>query len=145
MFDQSQNPSACRWISVIFLQGQEAHDVLSLIDRSGPFSAIEHLQHWDFGDETTDAALTNGYVYDRIPAGSTDQTIENDGSPYALTYSAPFGYVSLLRRYPSDPALEITQLTRATRAKSARSLRPADPWAVDRGQPTSRKGQAVSR
>jgi hypothetical protein len=107
MFDGRQSPRASRCISVIFMQGEDADEVLSTIDRSGASAAIEYLQRWDYGNETTDAALTNGYVYEGIPAGSTDRTFEDDGSLYALTYSAPFGHVSLLRRYSAEPEPEL--------------------------------------
>jgi len=86
-------------ISVIFLQGAEADAVLGMIDRSGATATSQYLRQWDHGVETTDAALTNGYVYDHIPAATTDRTFE-DASPYAVTYSTQFRYVSLLRRYP---------------------------------------------
>jgi hypothetical protein len=88
MSNEQLNAPASRWISVTFLQGEDADEVLTMIYRSGAGAAIAHLQSLDYGDETTDAALTNGYVYDRIPAGSTDQTVEDARSPYALTYSA---------------------------------------------------------
>ena len=100
MFDQRPTTPDCRWISVAFLQGQEAEDVLGLITRRGAPVARQYLQQRDYGAQTTEAALTNGYVYDRIPAGSTDSTLEDASSPYALTYSTQFRYVSLLRRYP---------------------------------------------
>ncbi|MRG58803.1 hypothetical protein GE115_02785 [Agromyces sp. CFH 90414] len=92
-----------RWISVVFLQGDEAEELLDLIDREGPISAIYRLSDHDDGDATVEAALEAGYVYDKVPAGSTDHTIEPFGSPYALTYSDTFGYVSLLRRYEPAP------------------------------------------
>ena len=95
-----------RGISVVFLQGAEADAVLGLIDRSGASAAFDYLQPRDLGDATTDAALENGYVYDRIPAGRTDHIIEHDGSPYALTYSRTYQYVSLLRWYPLEPELK---------------------------------------
>ncbi|TFD63760.1 hypothetical protein [Cryobacterium sp. Hb1] len=91
-----------RWISVVFLQGTEADAVLGLIDRSGASAAFDYLQPRDLGEATTDAALENGYVYDRIPAGRTDHIIEHDGSPYALTYSRTYRYVSLLRWHPLE-------------------------------------------
>ncbi|WP_104090813.1 hypothetical protein [Cryobacterium sp. N19] len=101
MFDE---PS--RWISVVFLQGAEADAVLGLIDRNGASAAFDYLQPRDRGDATTDAALENGYVYDRIPAGRTDHIIEHDGSPYALTYSRTYRYVSLLRWHPLESEMQ---------------------------------------
>ena len=95
-----------RWISVAFLQGTEADAVLGLIDRSGASAAFDYLQPRDLGEATTDAALENGYVYDRIPAGRTDHIIEHDGSPYALTYSWTYRYVSLLRWHALESEVE---------------------------------------
>ncbi len=92
-----------RWISVVFLQGAEADDVLALIDRDGPLAAMAHLERWDYGDETTDAALVNGYVYEAAPVGTSDRVIMDDESGYTLTYSAALGHVSLLRRYRTPP------------------------------------------
>lgn len=96
-----------RWLSVVFLQGAEADEVLDLINRDGPDAAIEHLRNWDYGEETTDAALENGYVYDEPPTGQLDRTV-TDGD-YTLTYNPFMGHVSLLRSHPaaaSDPAID---------------------------------------
>lgn len=94
-----------RWISVVFLQGDEADQVLDLIERDGSAAAIAHLSAWDYGQETTDAALVNGYVYDDVPWTTTDRVELDDGAGYALTYNQSFGYVSLLRRYVTEPEL----------------------------------------
>ena len=50
---------ARRWVSVVFLEGAEADEVLELIDRDGTDAAIEHLAGHDYGAETTQAALEN--------------------------------------------------------------------------------------
>lgn len=95
-----------RWISVVFLQGEEADAVLNVIDRDGTDAAIEHLARWDYGQETTDAALENGYVYDtEPPASGTDRTVTAAG--YAVTYNHALGHVGLYRQLdtPPDPAL----------------------------------------
>lgn len=108
-----------RWISVVFLQGSEADEVLDLIDRDGADAAIEHLRGWDYGDETTDAALENGYVYDEPPTGQLDRVI-TDGD-YTLTYNPFMGHVSLLRAHPaamSDPGLDETGVVPAREAIS---------------------------
>jgi hypothetical protein len=145
MFDERLNRPASRWISVIFLHGHDAEEMLRLIARSGPGAVIEYLQHWDYGDETTDAALTNGYVYDRIPAGSTDQTVEDDGLPYALTYSAPFRYVSLLRRYPAEPEPEpVVAASRVSATQPAGARSSADTWVTAQNRSTNKAGHAVA-
>lgn len=95
-----------RWLNVVFLQGDEADPVLDVIDRDGADAAIEHLKGWDYGDETTDAALENGYVYDdQPPSNGTDQTVTS--SEYAVTYNHALGHVGLYRQLdtPPDPAL----------------------------------------
>lgn len=95
-----------RWISVVFLQGVEADDVLDLIDRSGVDAAIEHLARYDYGEETVRAALENGYVYDDLPTGTVDEVATS--GVYTLTYNHHLGHVSLLRDYdaPPDPTLD---------------------------------------
>lgn len=97
-------PIERRWMSVVFMQGEEADAVLDLIERSGPEAAIQHLSQWDYGDETRDAALVNGYVYDAIPQNPTDRVIRDESSGYALTYNQHFGYVSLLSHF--NPVFE---------------------------------------
>jgi len=123
MFDPNAQES--RWVSVVFLQGDEADRAIGTINRRGFGAGIEYLRQWDFGDESTDAALVNGYVYDRIPAGSTDRTVVPAGSPYALSYSTAHRYVSLLRRYPS----EADATAAASPSRSSRVGRPVvDIW-----------------
>ena len=132
MFDT--NALESRWVSVVFLQGDEADRAIGTINRRGFGAGIEYLRQWDFGDETTDAALVNGYVYDRIPAGSTDRTVVPAGSPYALTYSTAHRYVSLLRRYRS----ESVETAATSPSRSSRVGRPiVDIWGPTRLPSTS--------
>jgi hypothetical protein len=144
MFDEGLRTAEPRWISVVFLKGDEADAVLGRIDLRGAIAAIEHLQQWDYGDETVDAALINGYVYDRIPAGRTDQIIEDDGSPYALTYSKQFGYVSLLRRYPDEPEPNLARTPKVASTRLAQSRQPAATWASTQARSNAKSAQAVS-
>ncbi|WP_308468455.1 hypothetical protein [Rathayibacter soli] len=97
--------SGRRWVSVVFLQGAEADEVLDLLDQDGAGAAIEHLAGYDFGEETTQAALESGYVYDSPPTGMLDRTIGCD--VYMLVYNPFLGHVSLLREYDAlpDPVL----------------------------------------
>jgi hypothetical protein len=95
-----------RFISVVFLQGEEADRVVDLIQYKGTDAAIEHLSGYDFGQETVDAALENGYVYDTVPApGVLERQAELD--VYTLTYSPFLSTVALVRQYDvmPDPAL----------------------------------------
>lgn len=135
MYVFERDEPSTRWISVVFLQGEEADGLLGVIDREGPISAIYCLRGYDHGDATIEAALANGYVYDAVPAGSTDHTIEPFGSPYALTYSDTFGYVSLLRRYDSRPEPELVPTAPGALTPFDQSSRAvADAWQAN---PTS--------
>ncbi|BEH01855.1 hypothetical protein brsh051_11360 [Brooklawnia propionicigenes] len=103
-------PPLRQWVSVVFLQGEEADRVLDLIDQDGTEAAMEHLRGFDYGEETTSAALVNGHVYDEPPTGMSEQRV-NDGA-YALVYSRAFGHVALYREH--DPASETTTASTAT-------------------------------
>lgn len=107
----SESQASSRWVNVVFLQGHDADEVLAIIDRDGTDAAIAHLSGYDFGDETTQAALVNGYVYDQIPTGALDRIA--CGEDYTLSYNHDLGHVSLLRTYSvaepeSDPPRLIT-------------------------------------
>ena len=110
--------AAPRWISVVFLEGSEADEVLDLIRREGADAAIEHLAGFDFGEETTQAALENGYVYDAPPTGKLDRTATSE--VYSLTYNPFMGHVSLLREYDVEPVLTAAELMAAKNRAAAR-------------------------
>lgn len=93
-----------RWISVVFLQGDEADRPLRILGEMGHVDAVDYLAQWDYGDETTDAAMENGHVYDE-PGEGTDDRVMHSGD-YALVVNAQLGYVSLLRRHTTTPEPE---------------------------------------
>lgn len=98
-----------RWVNVVFFQGDEADRPLRIPGELGHVDAVDYLAQWDYGDETTQAALENGYVYDEPGEGTNDQVaISGD---YALVVNLHIGYVSLLRRYtePDTEAQEAAQ------------------------------------
>jgi hypothetical protein len=109
-----------RWVNVVFLQGDEADRPLRILGELGHVDAVDYLAQWDYGDETTQAALENGYVYDEPGEGTNDQVaISGD---YALVVNPHIGYVSLLRRYtePDAEAQEADQ-TGPSRCGTGRS------------------------
>ncbi|HLR94405.1 MAG TPA: hypothetical protein VK053_07770 [Jiangellaceae bacterium] len=93
-----------RWLSVVFLQDEEADPVLRIIDSEGTDAAINHLSQWDYGEETTQSALANGYAYDTPPTGQWDRTASQ--GDYTLTYDFLHGHAGLLRAYTTTPAPE---------------------------------------
>lgn len=138
----AESPPATSWISVVFLEGQDADRVLDLIDSEGTDAAIEHLAKFDVAEETTQAALVNGYVYDHIPAGASDRIAT--GKDYTLTYNHDLGHLSLLRTHPAAPP-EKKSGTQPQRAASRTAfLRPApmqtadDDWSLSRPSSVSR-------
>ena len=90
-----------RWISVVFLDGEEGDKVIDLIGASGTDAAIEHLAGFDYGEDTVQDALANGYVYDTPPRGTLDKVATRD--VYTLTYNPHLGHVNLLREHDVIP------------------------------------------
>ncbi len=91
-----------RWINVVFLQGDEADRPLRILGELGHVDAVDYLAQWDYGEETTQAALENGYVYDEPGEGTNDRVMLS--GDYALIVNPHVGYVSLLRRHPEPDA-----------------------------------------
>jgi hypothetical protein len=89
-------------VTVVFLQGDEAEQVLDLVDRGDLDDALSQLRGYDYGDETTNAALANGHVYDEPPTDLNSQRVDDDD--YALIYSLALGHAGLYRAYipPAD-------------------------------------------
>lgn len=112
-----------QWVSVVFLQGPEADEVLDLIQSEGPSAGIEYLAQWDYGDETTSAALINGHVYNEPPSGSLERTATE--GEYTLTYSPFLGQVSLLRAHnipvepPDEPELSADRAPKPAAGQTA--------------------------
>lgn len=98
---------ARRWISVAFLQGTEANEVLDLIDTDGPEAAIEHLSGFDHGAETTDAAMEDGHVYDHPPAGPHDQDISL--GDYRMVHNHALSQVGIYREHRINPADQLPE------------------------------------
>ena len=152
-----------RWVSVVFLQGEEADQVLDVIDRDGTPAAIEHLAGYDYGEETTQAALENGYVYDEPPTGALDRVVTGEDG-YTLTYNPFAGHGSLLREYtPPADVLEDAAVVQAReaiagigapkhepepalkQATTERSRRAPDPaWFEHRGVATVKQSRGLS-
>ena len=135
-----------RWVGIVFLQGQDADEVLAIIDRDGTDAAIEHLTGFDMGEETTQAALVNGYVYDEPPTGPLDRVVEQGG--YLLTYNHDHGRVSLLRTHPEARELDTPQAKAKTAAPSrARrtvpSIEEEDDWFAPSQSSSPSRGRAL--
>lgn len=118
-----------RWINVVFMQGQEADEVLDIIDADGALAGLNHLKSWDYGDETTNAAMENGYVYGVPPSGPLEHGLR-DGD-YHLAYSHAFAHVALYRIHTVDTVDQLPDDARSLAAPSAPSRTresPRAPW-----------------
>ncbi len=115
--DASQTVS--RWINVVFMQSQEADEVLDIIDADGALAGLNHLKSWDYGDETTNAAMENGYVYGVPPSGPLEQGLR-DGD-YHLAYSHSFTHVALYRLHGIDTLDQLPDDARSLIAPSVPS------------------------
>lgn len=136
-----------RWVSVVFLQGQDADEVLAIIDRDGTDAAIEHLAGFDMDEETTQAALVNGYVYDAVPTGALDRVV-TDGT-YTLTYNHDHGHVSLLRTHPipvaepAESARSRPAVASGTRRREAATVEDDDDWFAPLRSVSMSRGRAL--
>ncbi|MCI1978275.1 MAG: hypothetical protein LKJ44_00940 [Bifidobacteriaceae bacterium] len=112
-----------QWVTVVFLQGQGADEVLDMIDAHGVEAAIGHLSNWDDGEETTGAAIANRDVHDAIPAGTLDKTAES--GVYTLTYNPFMGHVALYRHPNPTAVQEAAQPPQPESAARRRRVRDA--------------------
>jgi hypothetical protein len=129
-----QAPTSARWINVVYMQGQDADEVLDMIDADGALAGLNHLKYWDYGDETTSAALENGYVYDAPRSGPLEHEMR-DGD-YHLTYSHAFGHVALYRIHAVDTVDQLPDEVRSLAAPSA-SSRSREPQQTSWFEPAS--------
>jgi hypothetical protein len=74
--------------SIVFMQGDEAAEVLPIIEHQGEQAAIDFLSQWDFGGESEHSP-------EPAPWGADDRLYRS--GPYILSYSLRLGYVGLCR------------------------------------------------
>lgn len=92
-----------RYVSVVFLQDEHADQALRMLREEGPAATVNHLAGRDNGDETTQAALSNGYVYDALPLAQFDEL--HLAGQYTMIINPAYRYVSLLRDFTPKPDL----------------------------------------
>jgi hypothetical protein len=117
-----------RYYTVVFLQNEQGHAVVELLEQVGTDTVIEELARRD-GAERLDAALFNKEIHLEVPVYLGTQVAQN--GPYVLTYHVGMGDVHLLRELPTDverPAWWPQRYTGvAGPAPSTRSVTPAPP------------------
>lgn len=70
---------------IVFMQGEEAYEVLDLLHEEGVEACIDHLAEWDNGD---------GEVSENPPWGTRDE-LQYGRDGYVLSYNTYVGSVSL--------------------------------------------------
>ena len=81
-----------RYEDVVFLDGSEADEALSILNQEGEDAAMEYLKQWhDHG---------NHMGREELPFGTSDRTYEKDG--YIMGYNEPLGYISLVYDSQND-------------------------------------------
>ena len=94
-------PAAPKYVCLVFFQGSDADEVLDLIDQEGVEQTVTHLAGWDYGQESVDAAIANGGLYDELPWHALDRVVEHDG--YHMVYNPDLGHVGLYHQVtPAD-------------------------------------------
>lgn len=123
--DPTQTSQVQRWVSVVLLHGEEADEVLDRINRDGDAATIEYLTGWDYGDETTNAALANGQVYDDPRTFGSDRQVR--AGDYALTYNYLHAHVALHRRHILRPEDTLDQNPPLIETAPTRPESPKEP------------------
>lgn len=138
------SPAARRYVSIAFLQGEAADELIGIIDRAGTGAAIEHLAEFDHGSETVDVALENGNIYDEPPIGKFDRTAIH--AEYTLVYNPFLSHIGLYRHHHAlpDPVLLGINTPAPTRSPHTSAELEAAPAPVGVKQPRSRRDRLGS-
>ncbi|MFD2796375.1 hypothetical protein ACFS27_22635 [Promicromonospora vindobonensis] len=96
-----------RYFEIVFMQDSEGYDLCDMITAHGVDVAIEHLAQWDYGDETVNAAISNGDVQEDVVTFHGDRTAVS--GPYTLVYNLSLGHASLLKEFAAvdRPAADV--------------------------------------
>jgi hypothetical protein len=90
------------FITIVFMQGEEADEAFDIWDRDGFDAVVNYLQEWDFGDENDNAAIVMNETYSDIKdiTGRYDfiDIWESEHGNYWVTSNRSLSYISLIRK-----------------------------------------------
>ena len=92
-------PDAAKYVEIMFAQGDDASELFDLLDSHGWDALIDRLTDWDYGQETEDAAVVNGGIYDGLPKYRGEQRVSS--GEYTVIADWPYNYVALYRELPA--------------------------------------------
>lgn len=75
-----------RYENIVFMQGDEADEPLSILDNEGPEAALELLKQWHYPGEHDGSK--------ELPHGTQDKIFEKDG--YYMSWNPYIGYIGLV-------------------------------------------------
>ena len=81
-----------KYEEVVFMQGQEADEPLSILDKKGEDAALDYLKQWHF--------FGSHMGSDESGHGDTDQTYEKDG--YIMFWNVGLSYIGLQYKFPEE-------------------------------------------
>lgn len=113
------------YVSVVFQDGTDADEAMTLLEREGPAATVAHLARWDYGEETDLAAHAYGHVYSESPAGREDRTY-TDGE-YVLSWNPDLWHIGLSRKVgpvPASVGAEVRGMAQSVTAGGARRRLP---------------------
>ena len=91
---------AAKYVEVMFAQGDDASELFDLLDAYGWDALIDRLTDWDYGQETEDAAVVNGDIYDGLPKYRGEQRVVS--GEYTVIADWPYNYIALYRELPAN-------------------------------------------
>jgi hypothetical protein len=85
-----------KYEDVVFMQGQEADEPLSILEKEGEDAALEYLKQWHFFGSHMGSA--------ELGQGGSDRTYEKDG--YIMAWNTSLNYIGLQYKIPEEKDLE---------------------------------------
>ena len=93
-------PNASKYVAIMFAQGEDTAELYDLLDSDGWDALIDRLTDWDYGQETEDAAVVNGDIYDELPKYRGEQRVSR--GEYTVIANWPYNYIALYRELPAN-------------------------------------------
>jgi hypothetical protein len=78
-----------KYSNIIFLQGDEADEVINILNKKGEQKAFDQLQEWNYGESPIEENNSEGYT----PWGSRDHLYKVEN--YVMSYNLGIPYIGL--------------------------------------------------
>ena len=78
-----------KYSNIIFLQGEEANEVINILEKQGEQKAFDYLQQWNYGE----SPIETNNNQDFTPWGTNDRLYKIDN--YVMSYNLGIPYIGL--------------------------------------------------